>query len=117
MKAAGAPPPEKRSPQDLEILGAWWLRGLDLNQRPLGYEKASGFPACSRLFVRACLVSVLIPSACCSFLVFRVVLPDGVPDGIAALRRRIASTRAPLNTCRYKSCVSRVVLCPTWSAM
>ena len=23
--------PEKRSPQDIEILGAWWLRGLDLN--------------------------------------------------------------------------------------
>ena len=31
VKAAGAPPPEKRSPQDLEILGAFWLRGLDLN--------------------------------------------------------------------------------------
>jgi len=27
-----------RSPQDREILGAFWLRGLDLNQRPLGYE-------------------------------------------------------------------------------
>src|SRR5262249_40854889 len=30
--------PEKQSPQDLEILGADWLRGSDLNRRPLGYE-------------------------------------------------------------------------------
>src|SRR6266508_3702552 len=34
--------PEKQSPQDLEILGAVWLRGLDLNQRPLGYEWLRG---------------------------------------------------------------------------
>ena len=38
--------PEKQSPQDLEILGAGWLRGLDLNQRPLGYEP-NELPGCS----------------------------------------------------------------------
>jgi hypothetical protein len=31
--------PETQSPQDLDISGAFWLRGLDLNQRPLGYER------------------------------------------------------------------------------
>ncbi len=32
---------ETRSPRIARDLGGlWWLRGLDLNQRPLGYELA-----------------------------------------------------------------------------
>ena len=45
----------KQSPQDREILGAFWLRGLDLNQRPLGYEHIHlvvDFPTITRTFAQ-----------------------------------------------------------------
>jgi hypothetical protein len=53
---------EKQSPQDLEILGAVWLRGLDLNQRPLGYESIAGLHALQRATARRRENAQLAPS-------------------------------------------------------
>ena len=69
---------QRRRPQNLIDSGALlWLRGLDLNQRPLGYENGCSLLYWSLLFLTPRLVCVLTGPSSVLFAMFRPDLLDG----------------------------------------